>query len=313
MKTGRALSKSILGAWVLAGAVFLAGFGFPGVTALAQETEDYPSMAGKTALITGSTDGLGREVAIRIGELGAHVIIHGRNAQRGAEVVETINQGPGSAEFYQADLGRLQDVRDLAAQVIRHHDELHLLINNAGIAWGFNDGERAESADGYEMIFQVNYLAHYLLTDLLLPTIRASAPARIINVASGAQAPLDFDDLMPEEDFSARTAYAHSKLAQVLHTFHISERLEGEDVTFNTLHPATMMDTTLVAETGSPARSTVDEGATALMHLAVSPDLEGRSGLYFNGLREAQAHEQAYDREARQRLDQISRELVDLY
>jgi NAD(P)-dependent dehydrogenase (short-subunit alcohol dehydrogenase family) len=269
-------------------------------------------MAGKTVLITGSTDGMGREVATRLGELGAHVIVHGRNQARGDEVVAEINAGPGTAEFYQADLGNLDQVRDLAARVILNHQQLHLLINNAGLGSGFADGQRTLSADGHEMIFQVNYLAHYLLTDLLLPTIKASAPARIVNVASGAQSPINFEDVMLENSFDGRTAYAQSKLAQILHTFHVAEQLEGTGVTFTTLHPATMMDTTMVAMSGRPAMTTVDEGATALMNLAVSAELEGRSGIYFNGLNEARAHEQAYDRAARERLDRLSRRLVGL-
>lgn len=274
--------------------------------------QEYPSMAGKTVLITGSTDGMGREVATRLGALGAHVIVHGRNAARGGEVVAEINAGPGTAEFYQADLGNLDEVRDLAARVILNHQQLHLLINNAGLGSGFADGQRTLSADGYEMIFQVNYLAHYLLTELLLPTIKASAPARIVNVASGAQTPVNFDDVMLENNFEGRTAYAQSKLAQILHTFHVAEQLEGTGVTFTTLHPATMMDTTMVAMSGRPAMSTVDEGATALMNLAVSPELEGQTALYFNGLNETRANAQAYDRAAREQLDRLSRELVGL-
>jgi NAD(P)-dependent dehydrogenase (short-subunit alcohol dehydrogenase family) len=279
---------------------------------IAQTEQDYMSMDGKTVLITGSTDGMGREVAMRLGALGAHVIVHGRSAARGAEVVAEINAGPGTAEFYQADLANLDEVRELAARVVLNHQQLHLLINNAGIGSGFADGRRTVSTDGYEMIFQVNYLAHYLLTDLLLPVIKASAPARIVNVASGAQAPINFEDIMLEQAFEGRTAYAQSKLAQILHTFHIAEQLEGTGVTFTTLHPATMMDTTMVAMSGRPAMSTVDEGATALMNLAASPAMEGRTGLYFNGLNETRASDQAYDRAARVRLDRMSRELAGL-
>ncbi|MEX1032188.1 MAG: SDR family oxidoreductase [Cellvibrionaceae bacterium] len=274
--------------------------------------QDQPSMAGKTVLVTGSTEGMGREVAMRLGALGAHVVVHGRNAERGKEVVEAINGGAGTAEFYQADFGDLDNVRELAERVIRNHEELHLLINNAGIGSGFRDGQRTLSEDGYEMLFQVNYLAHYLLTDLLLPAIKNSAPARIINVASGAQRPINFDDVMLEDNYVGGTAYAQSKLAQILHTFYLAQKLEGTGVTFNTLHPATMMDTTMVEMSGRPARTTVDEGATALMNLAVSPDLEGRSGLYFNGLNESRANAQAYDQQARERLDKLSRELVGL-
>jgi len=270
------------------------------------------SMTGKTILITGSTDGLGREVALRLGKLGAYVLVHGRNETRGAEVVDTINESGGSAEFYHADFASLDNVRALATAIMRDHPRLDVLINNAGIGPGYAGGNRQTSDDGHEMIFQVNYLAHYLLTELLLPTLRASTPARIINVASGAQRPVNFDDVMLEQNFSASTAYAQSKLAQVLHTFHLARMLDGTGVTFNTLHPATMMDTTMVSQMNSPARTTVDEGATALMDLVVSPKMEGRTGLYFNGLHEARANAQAYDERARERLDALSRVLTGL-
>lgn len=273
--------------------------------------DEWPSQAGKTILITGSTDGLGRETAIRLGALGGHILVHGRNEERGSEVVETINASAGSAQFYQADLASLADVRDLARRVMADHDRLDMLINNAGI--GSGDGERRESSDGYELIFQVNYLSHYLLTDMLLPLIKQSAPARIINVASGAQRPINFDDVMMTSNYTGRAAYAQSKLAQILHTFDTAADLDADEVTFNTLHPATMMDTTLVRNIeGGEARTTVDEGADALMNLAVSPELNGHTGLYFNGLQETRAHSQAYDRKARAALVKLSRELVGL-
>lgn len=270
----------------------------------------HPSQAGNTILITGSTDGLGREVALRLGALGAHVLVHGRNAERGNEVVEEISENGGTAQLYLADLASLDEVRALARRILDEQDRLDTLINNAGI--GSGDGERRESRDGYELIFQVNYLSHFLLTDLLLPLIKDSAPSRIINVASGAQRPLNFDDIMLSDNYSGRAAYAQSKLAQILHTFYLADELKDDNITFNTLHPATMMDTTLVREMDAEARTTVDEGATALMNLAVSAELAEHTGLYFNGLQESRAHSQAYDRKARQRLMELSRELVDL-
>jgi NAD(P)-dependent dehydrogenase (short-subunit alcohol dehydrogenase family) len=269
-------------------------------------------MFGKTVLITGSTDGLGREVAFRLGAMGAHVLVHGRNASRGAEVVDAINKSRGSAQFYQADFASLANVRQLAEDIKRDHPRLHVLINNAGIGPGFAGGKRMLSEDSYETIFQVNYLAHYLLTDLLLPTLKDSAPARIINVASGAQRDIEFDNIMLEEGFSGSRAYAQSKLAQILHTFYYAEHLDGTGVTFNTLHPATMMDTTMVAQMDRPARTTVDEGADAVMNLVTSSDLAERSGLYFDGLEEDRADAQAYDPEAREILDIMTRMLVNL-
>ncbi len=308
-QTGPVLAALLLFTGAAMGVLFAVAFS---TSVLAQDSQAYMSMEGKVVLITGSTDGMGREVAQRIGDLGAHVIVHGRNEARGNEVVDAINSGAGTAEFIRADLGNLRDVRAMAAHVMQTHNELHLLINNAGIGSGFNDGQRTESDDGYEMVFQVNYLSHYLLTDLLLPSLRAGAPSRIVNVASGAQTPIDFDDVMLENDFDGRRAYAQSKLAQVLHTYHWAPKLEGDNITFTTLHPATMMDTTMVAMSGRPAQSSVDEGATALMNLAVGKAMEGKTGLYFNGLDQTRANAQAYDANARERLDALSRELVGL-
>lgn len=266
-------------------------------------------MTGKTVLVTGSTDGLGREVATRLGARGAAVIVHGRNRERGAEVVRTIEAGPGSAVFYRADFGSLDAVRELADSVLANHERLDLLINNAGI-WTDGSDARRTSDDGHELIFQVNYLAGFLLTHRLLPLLRGSAPARIVNVSSLAQQPIDFDDVMLTSGFSAGRAYAQSKLAQVLFTVDLAGRLEGTGVTVNSLHPATLMDTSMVEEAGATPRSTVDEGADAVMQLAASPALEGRTGLYFNGLDEARANAQAYDADARAKLHALAVELT---
>lgn len=279
----------------------------PGATPTNEEAID---MTGKTVLVTGSTDGLGRETALRLGAMGAHVLVHGRSAERGAEVVAAINEGPGSAQFYQADFASLDEIRELAAAVMADHERLDMLINNAGIGSGFADGNRSLSEDGHEMIFQVNYLATYLLTQELLPLLEKSAPARVIHVASLAQRPIDFDDPMMEDDFDAGAAYSQSKLAQILHAVEMAEMIDPNLITFNALHPATMMDTTLVRQMDAPARTTVDEGADALVHVATAAALEGRSGLYFNGSTEARANAQAYDAQARERLIELSVELT---
>src|SRR5690606_8542281 len=149
------------------------------------------------------------------------------------------------------------------------------------------------SADGYELHFAVNYLSGVLLTRMLLPLLAESAPSRIVNVSSGAQTPIDFGDVMLERGYSGGRAYAQSKLAQILFTMDLAGELEGTGVTVNALHPATMMATSMVRESGLPARSTVDEGADAVMHLITSPGL--RSGQYFNGQLPARANAQAYD------------------
>lgn len=258
------------------------------------------------ALVTGSTSGLGREVARRLAERGMHVIVHGRDSGRGESVVTEIQARGGSARFYAADFARLADVRQLAKAVEQDYDRLDLLVNNAGIA--LIGAPRRLSADGYELHFQVNYLAHFLLTDLLLPLLKGSAPARIVHVASGAQAPIDFDDPQIEKNYGAWRAYGQSKLAQIMFTKALAERLEGSGIATYSLHPATYMDTDMVREAGITPQSTVDEGADAVMQLITGEGLE--NGAYFSGLRPARAQAQAYDKEARERLWELSRKLV---
>jgi NAD(P)-dependent dehydrogenase (short-subunit alcohol dehydrogenase family) len=267
---------------------------------------------GKTCLVTGSTDGVGRVVAKRLGVAGMRVLVHGRSRKRGEALVSEIKQEGGAASFLQADLASLAAVRDLAAQVKAETDRLHLLINNAGIGTTSPGGAREVSADGHEMRFAVNYLSGFLLTHLLLPSLRASQPARIVNVASAGQQALDFDDLMLERGYSGWRAYCQSKLAQILFTIDLAETLRGTGVIVNALHPATFMDTTMVRQSGTSPASTVDEGADAIMNLAVGEAVDGRSGLYFNGLREAKADPQAYDAQARDRLRTVSRRLAGL-
>jgi len=274
----------------------------------AQETID---MSDKTVLITGSTSGLGREVAERLGAMGATVLVHGRNEERGAEVVDAINmEGPGRAIFYRADLGSLAEVKWLADQVKADHGRLHLLINNAGIG-GASQEPRRESADGHELVFAVNYLSHFLLTRELLPLLEANAPSRIVNIASIGQRPLDFDDIMMTRDYNQLSAYSQSKLAQIMFTISLSEQLDADRVTVNSLHPATFMDTPMVTSTGRTPMATVGEGADAVMQLAVGAALAGRSGLYFNQLEEAQANAQAYDENVRRRLWDLSVRLTE--
>ncbi|MGH8201841.1 MAG: SDR family NAD(P)-dependent oxidoreductase [Steroidobacteraceae bacterium] len=264
------------------------------------------------ALVTGSTDGLGRAVARSLATAGFKVLLHGRDAQRGGELVQQIAAQGGAAEFHRADFASLAQVRALADAVRGAHERLHLLINNAGIGTG-DDGRpapRRTSADGYELRFAVNYLAGYLLTRLLLPSLARGAPARIVNVASVGQYPLDFDNLMLERAYSGMRAYAQSKLAQVMMTLDLAAELGDGGVTVNCLHPATYMDTTMVRAAGVQPTSTVAEGVAAVMHLAVSAELEGHTGEYFDGLRPARANAQAYDAQARRRLAQVSARLT---
>ncbi len=271
-----------------------------------------PQQSRRVALVTGSTDGVGRFVAERLGADGWEVIVHGRDAERGAAVVAAIAAPGGSARFLSADLSDLAAVRGLAEQIELSAPRLDLLINNAGIGSGGAGARRQVNAAGVELRFAVNYLAGFALTLRLLPLIRRSAPARIVNVASAGQQAIDFDDVMLTRDYSGGRAYMQSKLAQVMFAFDLAERLEGTGVTVNCLHPATYTATTMVREAGVTPWSSVEEGARAILQLAASPALEGRSGLYFNGLAEARADAQAYDAKARAKLWALSVKLAGL-
>jgi NAD(P)-dependent dehydrogenase (short-subunit alcohol dehydrogenase family) len=267
-------------------------------------------MRGKTALITGSTDGLGRQVALRLAESGFRVLVHGRDRERGKIVEQEVRAAGGSAHFLDADFASLAAVRELSERVMRESASLELLINNAGIGTGPRASGRATSVDGYELRFAVNYLAGFLLTDLLLPLLVKSAPAQIVHVASAGQYPLDFTNVMLTRAYSGMRAYAQSKLAQVMFTFDLAQQLTGTEVAANCLHPASLMDTRMVRETGTQPTSTVEEGTRAVMALALSP--QGQTGMYLNGTQPARAHEQAYEEAARARLRILSRELAGL-
>jgi NAD(P)-dependent dehydrogenase (short-subunit alcohol dehydrogenase family) len=192
------------------------------------------------------------------------------------------------------------------------HGRLDVLVNNAGIGSASDGRQRRVSADGYELRFAVNYLAGFLLTRLLLPLLRASTPARIVNVASLGQHPIDFDDVMLARGYDGSRAYAQSKLAQIMFTFDLARELEGTGVTVNCLHPATYMDTTMVRAGGITPVSTVAEGADAILNLAISDDLERRTGLFFDRRRVSRANAQAYDETARKRLSELSFRLTGL-
>jgi len=270
-------------------------------------------MTGKTVLITGSTDGVGRYVATQLAAAGAKVLIHGRDTARAQSLSEEIKRaGGGVPAFYQADLSSLAGVRQLADAVLADHAGLDVFISNAGIGSQNGGSGRQISADGFELRFAVNYLAGFLLAHRLLPLLKASAPSRIVNVASLGQHPIDFDDVMITKGYSGSRAYAQSKLSQIMFTIDLADELRGSDVTVNSLHPATYMNTTMVRAGGITPISTVEQGGAAILHLVTGDDVAAKSGLFFNGLHEAKANPQAYDAAARQRLRTLSLELTGL-
>ena len=271
--------------------------------------------AGKVVLITGATDGLGRALAVALARRGAIVLLHGRSAERLAATEQVLRrearQEPGGA--YVADLASLGTVRDFALEVARDHRRIDILINNAGIGPGAPGSPRQTSVDGYELRFAVNYLAPFLLTNQLLATLRCSAPARILNIASSAQAAIDFGNIMLTGSYDGLRAYRQSKLALIAFTFELARRLAQENehgLTINALHPASLMSTKLVFEAFGRAETTVAHGLEATLWLALAPELSGVSGRYFREFREARAHRQASDAGERIRLWQLSMQLV---
>jgi NAD(P)-dependent dehydrogenase (short-subunit alcohol dehydrogenase family) len=269
----------------------------------------------QTILITGATDGLGRGLAESVAGAGARVLVHGRDEERGIATVSQIRDRAGNAEVHwlRADLASLDEVRGLADQVLAECDELHGLVNNAGIGTTLpGDGRRLESSDGYELRFAVNYLAGYLLTRLLLPLLIRSSPARIVSVSSAGQAPIDFDDVMLERRYSGVQAYCQSKLAQVMLTFDLAEELDPEAVTANCLHPGTYMPTKMVRAAGVTPVTALEDGVRATGRLVLEPGLDGVTGRYFNGVREAEPDQQARDPRARRRLRELSDRLCGL-
>lgn len=263
------------------------------------------SYAGKNVLVTGSTDGLGRELALALSADGAHVIVHGRNAARGQAVVDEITRaGKGSARFIAADFSSLQATREFADTIAQDYPRLDLLVNNAGIAFN-NAPARSANADGYELQFVVNYLAGWILANRLLPNLEAAAPSRVVNIASGSAAAIDFDDVMLEKPDAHHRGYGQSKLAQVMMTMELAPAFAGRGVTMISLHPATLMDTTMVKGIGIPPRTTVAEGRDHVMGLVTAPSLQ--PGAYYEDGQPATPRDpQAADPKARARLAALS-------
>jgi len=279
-------------------------------------------MSGKTCMVTGATSGIGRVTAQALAEQGARVIVVGRSPEKSAATVSHIKgqTGNDAVEFMLADLSAGEEIRRLAQEFTSRHPRLDVLVNNAGaFFWS-----RRQSADGFEMTFALNHLGYFLLTHLLLDTLKASAPARIVNVSSGAHhaAELDFDDLHGQGKYSGWQAYGRSKLANLLFTYELARRLEGTGVTVNALHPG-FVATNLAANNfgwfGPLVKRLVnlwaidvDEGAQTAIYLATSPDVAGVTGKYFVEDKAVQSSPASYDRAAAGRLWQVSAELTGL-
>lgn len=282
---------------------------------------DQPAMSGKICLVTGATAGIGLVTARELARQGATVLLVGRNAHKGADTVKQIREQTSNPEldFLQADLSVQQDIRRLALQV-QQQQRLDVLVNNAGALFL----QRQESADGIEMTFALNHLNYFLLTSLLLDLLKASAPARIVNVSSAAHegASINFDDLEGKHRYQGGKAYGQSKLANLLFTYELARRLEGTGVTVNALHPGLVasnfgMNNGWLAQLFKPLVKLVgkspERGAQTSIYLASSPEVAGVSGKYFVDKQETRSAPASYDVEAARRLWQVSEEMTELH
>jgi len=278
-------------------------------------------MQGKVCLVTGATSGIGLVTAHELARQGARVLLVGRNSARCAETIEQIRARTGNQDVKAllADLSSQRQIRDLARHVRGRYPRLDVLINNAGGMWL----KREVTVDGLEMTFAVNHLAYFLLTHLLLDTLQASAPARVVNVASNAhrKAMLDFDDLQGERHYGGWRAYCRSKLANLLFTYELARRLAGTGVTANALHPG-WVATGFARNNGFRGRLfqlaarclavSPEKGARTMLYLATAPELKDVSGQYFIRERPVPSSAASYDEAAAKRVWQISLELTHL-
>ena len=259
--------------------------------------------APPTVLITGATSGLGRYLARELASSGWQVLAHGRDPVR---VADNCAELGGGARGLVADLARLGEVRELAALVSAEVPRLDVLVNNAGIGFGAPGEVRQVSADGHELRFAVNYLAPVLLTRLLVPLLTASAPSRVVNVGSLGQVAFDPADAEFEHGYNGVDAYRRSKLALAAFTFELAGELDAATVTVNCLHPATFMNTAMVRQGGITPVSTVQDGGEATMRLITDPALDGVTGQFFDGIRTSRALPEAYDRQFRAKLGELT-------
>jgi NAD(P)-dependent dehydrogenase (short-subunit alcohol dehydrogenase family) len=267
--------------------------------------------AKRIALVTGATAGLGRAVAGALAGHGMHILVHGRDVKRAAAVVDQVCNSGGTAQAVLADLASLGQVGELADRITADHNAITVLINNAGVGAGRPPYRKRQlSADGHELRLAVNYLAPALLARRLIPPLKNGAPARIVNVGSVGQAPVDFADLRMDNHYTGAQAYYRSKFALAAFTFDLAEELADSGITVNCLHPASLMNTHMVRESMIPPMSTVASGVTAVMNLATGPAAGTLTGRYFDGRIEARAHEAAYDPAIRSRLRTVTAELL---
>ncbi len=261
-------------------------------------------------LVTGATDGLGRAVASELAGQGAALLLHGRSDERGKQTLSEIRARTGNNKltYYRADFESLSEVRDLAERVRSERERLDVLLNNAALGI---DPVRRVTTDGHESTFQVNYLAPYMLSYQLEPLLVASAPSRIVNVASAGQAPINFDDIMLERSYDGMQAYAQAKLAEIMLTVDRAAELSGTGVTVNCLHPAFNMPTKIVTHMFTP-QSEIADGVHSTLRLISDPALEMVTGRYFDRTQEASALPQAYDERARARLRAIAEQLTGI-
>jgi NAD(P)-dependent dehydrogenase (short-subunit alcohol dehydrogenase family) len=277
-------------------------------------------MAGKVVLITGGTGGIGKATAIGLAGLGARVGITGRDLARAKQAAADIRAASGNpaVDAFAADMTSQAEVRRLVVAVLDAYPRLDVLINNVGGFWA----HRHETPDGLEHTLALNYLAPFLLTNLLLDRLKASAPARVVTVSSSVQATgrIDFDDLQGARHYSGHSAYNQSKLAVVMFTNELARRLEGTGVTANSLHPG-MVRTNFGAEDQAgwfavvghvvlPLLKTPEQGAQASIYLASSPELEGVTGQFFDDRKPKTANKIAYDTDMAARLWHVSADLV---
>jgi NAD(P)-dependent dehydrogenase (short-subunit alcohol dehydrogenase family) len=269
-------------------------------------------MNPRITLITGATQGLGRGIALDLAARGDTLLLHGRDEGRLEAVAAEVRAATPdtTVRTYLADLSDLDQVRAMADRVCDAEPRLDVLVNNAVAGGGAEPLRRELSAQGHELRFAVNHLAPYALIRGLLPLLKASAPARVVNVASIGQERIDFDDVMLERDYEGLRAYCRSKLALITATFELGAELEGSEVTVNALHPAHLMDTEGVRAYGFTPVTGIDEGVRPTVRLITDPELGSTTGRYFDRFTDTRAHEQAYDKEARRRLMALTDELT---